>query len=1218
MKLKSQNLKNFLTSSETGKSSKTLLLKRFLRPYHHERQGFALVVTLTLMILLSVLVVGLMSLSAITLRANASQDSSRVAKSNARLALNLALAQLQKTLGSDKAISAPATILKSAKSETPRGLTAAWSSWALTSPTSVPSSYETEIDKKFLGYLTSDMDSINGKASSSKIPETDTGSIQLVGDKSAEKSALSTGASTMSASVIRIETTTGDSKAPSGSVAWATMDEGVKARADLVPLDDKVKYASTGAIISSMGSSERNRFDSFNDLNSLQGNYNTLSSSLPKYVSSNSLSTLSGDAETTKRYFHDLTCYSQGLQTDPVNGGFKTDLSVLFGVGATSSSSSSLSSITLPSDYANLYVYHKKGDTSFYSRAEPKWSLLANYANLYMRTVSSDNPMAGMKSYVSSSRYSVLQTTDKSTGLARTEPNLANLTEPVLMPTLLRMDMVFSLVTHTNSDQWAKSLNASYPNTLYMQYVPIFTLHNPYNVPLKFTEIEVEMANIPVGFNIKLNGNPINIKGVVPVDRMFFNQYSSKTKIYKFLLGGTLKAGQTIDTTMNPGETMIFGIPFDKSFTWEKNIVDFFDYMNDKTGNNGTPGKMIKGLISTNTSSVGYAVDWLCPTQDTAGSGYGPTSEQNKRYKSGTGNGVVGVNDSDVIDVIPAPAIPYGNATNFYIKLRARRSGTSTDYSSSQIYYKDLSHVTTALGDGTSSRFPKKRDFTKSVTAYAKSIYEGSGTAVSAWFHPKPIALFTVGTKTTSDSFTSVRPTIDSGFTNQSNFCDVSTGTAGASSLEFALTDLSNGTAPIENNNTMAYAFTANGNTTSTKGINKAIFYEIPAAPFQTVAQFRNINIGGLGGPTSTTYTVGESYAHPAIPSGSVVFTSDTTKIFLDHNWLANYRLWDSYWFSTLSPLKGPAYGTKTKEQTTLASEFFSGSTQLPNPRNTPYLPSGVSAETAADSEHALTKGGAKSANYILTNGAFNVNSTSVEAWKAVLSSGVGTQVATANNGNVDTRQTLPLSRTRYPYNGKASSSINKETYWTGFQTLDEGQIDTLAKKIVDEVKKRGPFLSLGQFVNRQLAGSTELTVRGALQAAIDNAKINSSGADGTVDTTKAANYGWKNLQAAQTGNTSAGAPSEMTQGDLLTSIGSFITVRSDTFKIRAYGDARDKNNGVSARAWCEAVVQRLPEYVDSKDDASTAYDNLKSDTNKVMGRRFVVISFRWLNENEI
>jgi len=53
-------------------------------------------------------------------------------------------------------------------------------------------------------------------------------------------------------------------------------------------------------------------------------------------------------------------------------------------------------------------------------------------------------------------------------------------------------------------------------------------------------------------------------------------------------------------------------------------------------------------------------------------------------------------------------------------------------------------------------------------------------------------------------------------------------------------------------------------------------------------------------------------------------------------------------------------------------------------------------------------------------------------------------------------------------------------------------------------------------------------------------------------------------------------------QGDVLQSIGSVLTARSDTFVIRTYGEVLNPLDSTAApisRAWCEAVVQRLPDY---------------------------------------
>ena len=90
-------------------------------------KGFALVITISLMILLTVIAVGLLSLSAIALRSSSQEQDMATARSNARLALMLAIGDLQKSLGPDRAVSGSSEILDAtpAKPHT----TGAWESW---------------------------------------------------------------------------------------------------------------------------------------------------------------------------------------------------------------------------------------------------------------------------------------------------------------------------------------------------------------------------------------------------------------------------------------------------------------------------------------------------------------------------------------------------------------------------------------------------------------------------------------------------------------------------------------------------------------------------------------------------------------------------------------------------------------------------------------------------------------------------------------------------------------------------------------------------------------------------------------------------------------------------------------------------------------------------------------------------------------------------------
>ena len=64
-------------------------------------KGFTLVLTITLLALLTVIAMGVMSLGSVSLRAATSQEAAYIARANARLALQLAIGDLQKISGQD-------------------------------------------------------------------------------------------------------------------------------------------------------------------------------------------------------------------------------------------------------------------------------------------------------------------------------------------------------------------------------------------------------------------------------------------------------------------------------------------------------------------------------------------------------------------------------------------------------------------------------------------------------------------------------------------------------------------------------------------------------------------------------------------------------------------------------------------------------------------------------------------------------------------------------------------------------------------------------------------------------------------------------------------------------------------------------------------------------------------------------------------------------------
>ena len=74
-------------------------------------RGFALVVTLSMMILLTVVAVGMLTLSGISMRATNQAKAMATARANARMALILAIGELQKSAGPDYRVTARSDIV---------------------------------------------------------------------------------------------------------------------------------------------------------------------------------------------------------------------------------------------------------------------------------------------------------------------------------------------------------------------------------------------------------------------------------------------------------------------------------------------------------------------------------------------------------------------------------------------------------------------------------------------------------------------------------------------------------------------------------------------------------------------------------------------------------------------------------------------------------------------------------------------------------------------------------------------------------------------------------------------------------------------------------------------------------------------------------------------------------------------------------------------------
>jgi hypothetical protein len=422
-----------------------------------------------------------------------------------------------------------------------------------------------------------------------------------------------------------------------------------------------------------------------------------------------------------------------------------------------------------------------------------------------------------------------------------------------------------------------------------------------------------------------------------------------------------------------------------------------------------------------------------------------------------------------------------------------------------------------------------------------------------------------------------------------------------------------------------------------------------------------------------------------------------------DFVYRVNHALWDDYFFSS-------------------ASSNVDFDEPLPNARI--RFVDDISTRPGAN---GLIADRDRAAELLWVDGVFNVNSTSVNAWKAVFSNlggviqnndiagaleapfpGMLTNVQSHDTG--DNIFTLSENHLNYealhPSEG-GTPEVAKRVY-NGFRNLNEAEIQALAERMVEEVKVRGPFVSLAQFVNRTLNGDMDprgrgpaptpalnhgqwvadqrdTRMKGALQAAIDGAAIEGSlnhngdapdindvvrladfdlalgdtlpGSGGATEAQGVVGLDSMGVQPSNNavnsniypfdkksnqpedvvtgmnmnsddiarnpwiagyGLKSTDAPGFLSQMDILTTIAPFISVRSDTFKVRTYGAYTDPITGlVESETWLEATVQRRHEYVDSSNGPEVRPGAL-TPINETFGRRFEIVNVRWLSADEI
>ena len=326
-----------------------------------------------------------------------------------------------------------------------------------------------------------------------------------------------------------------------------------------------------------------------------------------------------------------------------------------------------------------------------------------------------------------------------------------------------------------------------------------------------------------------------------------------------------------------------------------------------------------------------------------------------------------------------------------------------------------------------------------------------------------------------------------------------------------------------------------------------------------------------------------------------------------------NTSAWfDCYFFSGLS---------RSQDPTT-----FDPTRPLPNPALRVFKPSAMTKHLAQwQSDEGDVEAMANApARHLLANNRFNINSTSVDAWAAVLS---GLSLKDwhypdypEENTMLEQMGMLSLTRsrlfTRFPQtlaqtfdelnapsharNGSQIENIAPpQFYRRGARHFDQAEIRALAEVVVAGIKQRGrPFFSMEQFLSAQ-PNSQDSLLEHAIAAVL------------SINGRQFWDPRWETngqrSPRAQHIPIDYFSPGFLTQADIMSAIGPSLAPRSDTFKIRAQSSLLNAAASAPITSTIEAIVQRTPEPL-----ANT------SNSNGPQNRRFRILSFKWLKPSEI
>ncbi len=1162
-------------------------------------KGFALVVTLSLMILLTVIAVGLLSLSSISLRTSANGEANARAFANARLAVLMAIGELQKEVGDDRRITADADILSTATQPHPQPhLVGAWDSWSpnmIAQPDKAKPDYETPKKDGFRSWLISAPDpaALRSRDWRPQPPEPLSDKSQKLFSKKKPKdksTAINDGFDLTAVTV----------PMPRGGFAWAVSQENTKAKINVAgpENDTSVNVALQVQRRPSVARSEIFTQPT-NDWNLRAGR--VLSLSQVKLDTE-----LVANPDKFPEAGASFTTHSHGLLTDAVKGGLKTDLNLGFELSDTDFGKDSWSGtpnpfrspndtmgFTSPNSYKGQRPLFKPlvenpivSTTTNYSPASvahrffaasvPTFDSLRSYYRIPHHLYGGSNPTVAERG----ADHVAINVPSAAGGMfGPSNPYPASPTRTSTLsvrPVLNRMIYVLSI-----------AMDDGNPKMPRLVLTPVISLWNPYNTAL---EIEGAVAypwmdmpfNLNWGFKLATGKTGYNLVNMsMMMGKQFENQAHGRSVDPYFLCELTAKGdGNTnIPIRFEPGEVRVFAP--ESSF-----LVPF-----KRTGSNKERTIRLRAVEELNQLNLrgGFSIPMVGGVK-TNGTAHGIT------YK---------LKPTDEISMQLKPAEPGTNEPggyHYFVSLEDAARIKNSDARGQAISEVQVLKLTTR-------DLPESRFFTQSALSIA----------------PQPYAVIETSHRTATVSLN--LPNADLIYTTNPRHASINHQLAAgtftvAPHFQSTIRPIQDRGEAIETSFDGRRSFWG-ATYNSGDGRDFLPFFEVPREPMLALSSFQHADLGSSTFSSANQFA--NSWASPYLSLSKVAspdtkFANSSAPIkdvpIYDTPYLANESLWDGFFFSGAAPVLKPASSGRpwtawnsaiASEQTSLkdvVKEFIADPTAKPLANSRMRLTKGGLSDEELVKRLLDPAGCTRIAGHLMVDGAFNINSTDVEAWTAQLSALRG-EAFEVEAGSPPSSSLTGFPRFRHPL-GEADDN------WKGFRALSDAQIRTLAENLVKEVRLRGPFLSLAEFVNRR-AEDSALGRNGAIQAAIETGRLNDQAKQQPFST----DFYPKDSQKHIIADTGVGIPGFLTQADVLKSLSSVITCRSDTFTIRGYGEAKDAAGKVIARSWCEAVVQRLPEFVDPTNAADAAIASLVP-INKTFGRRFEIISFRRVPSSEL